>query len=303
MAHPPQPLRVLVVDDDAMVRELLAVMLEAEGHAVSCADSGDSALSQLNQPAEPPDIVLADIQMPGATGAQLARKLRRVCGPQTLLLAMSGSDPRAAAISLYDGFLLKPFTAQQFAVALASVKPVKHTPASTTQKRVRPQRVLRGSPIPTALSSLSASDADPASNNGMDAHPQLAQSPAPAELLANNSVSADAILNEKIYEQLTSSMPASQLREMYAMCINDARQRIANMRDLALTGDRVRLSREAHSIKGGAGMLGATELYILAAQLETTPPGSQTEPFAEVNSLDKLAAACDRLERILASRA
>jgi chemotaxis protein histidine kinase CheA len=91
---------------------------------------------------------------------------------------------------------------------------------------------------------------------------------------------------------------------MYTMCLNDARQRIANMRALARAGDRTRLSREAHSIKGSAGMLGATELYTLAAQLEAfSPIPCQTEPLAEVNSLDKLAAACDRLERILASRA
>jgi CheY-like chemotaxis protein/HPt (histidine-containing phosphotransfer) domain-containing protein len=287
MAHPPQPLRVLVVDDDAMVRELLAFTLEAEGYAVSGADSGDSALALLGQPGPPPQVILADIQMPGTTGAQLARKLRRACVPQTLLLAMSGSDPQADAISPYDGFLLKPFTARQFAAALASVKRGPRTPASAAAK-AKPR--TRPSPIPGSLTSIAASAAHPASNNGM----------ASAAAILNDA----AILNEKIYEQLASSMPASQLREMYVMCLNDARQRIANMRDLARAGDRARLSREAHSIKGGAGMLGATELYTLAEQLETIPPGpSQTDPFAEVNSLDKLADACDRLERILASRA
>jgi CheY-like chemotaxis protein len=270
-----------------MVRELLAVTLEAEGYSVAPADSGDSALALLGQPGPPPQVILADIQMPGTTGAQLARKLRRACAPKTVLLAMSGSDPRAAAISLYDGFLLKPFTARQFAAALASVKPGPHTPTSATAKakpRTRPQ------PIPGSLTSIAASAPHPVSNNGM----------ASAAAIFNDAT----ILNEKIYQQLASSMPVSQLREMYLMCLNDARQRIANMRDLARAGDRVRLSREAHSIKGGAGMLGATELYTLAAQLETTPTApSQTQPFTEVNSLDKLAAACDRLERILASRA
>jgi CheY-like chemotaxis protein len=281
MAHPPQSLRVLVVDDDAMVRELLAFTLEAEGYAVSGADSGDSALALLGQSGPPPQVVLADIQMPGTTGAQLARKLRRACAPRTLLLAMSGSAPNPKTISLYDGFLLKPFTAQQFAAALAPGKPGPHTLSSAAAK-AKPR--TRPSPIPGSLTSIAASAPHPASNNVM--------------------ASAAAILNEKIYEQLASSMPASQLREMYVMCLNDARQRIANMRTLARAGDRARLSREAHSIKGGAGMLGATELYTLAAQLETAPAApSQTEPFTEVNSLDKLAVACDRLERILASRA
>jgi hypothetical protein len=51
-------------------------------------------------------------------------------------------------------------------------------------------------------------------------------------------------------------------------------------------------------------MLGATEMYTLAAQLEAeTRDSTQTGPFSPVNYLDDLAAACDRLERILGSRA
>jgi HPt (histidine-containing phosphotransfer) domain-containing protein len=131
---------------------------------------------------------------------------------------------------------------------------------------------------------------------------QPAQSPASAGVILGNAPTP--VLNEKIYEQLVTSMPAPQLREMYAMCLNDARERIAAMRTLARAGERLRFSREAHSIKGGSGMLGATEMYTLAAQLEAeTRDSTQTEPFSAVNSLDELSAACDRLERILASRA
>jgi HPt (histidine-containing phosphotransfer) domain-containing protein len=88
------------------------------------------------------------------------------------------------------------------------------------------------------------------------------------------------------------------------MCVNDARVRIAAMRAMLAAGDLAHLVREAHAIKGGCGMLGATELYAMAAKLETG--GLQTGESAgvrAVNLLDELAAACDRLERILGSRA
>jgi HPt (histidine-containing phosphotransfer) domain-containing protein len=62
--------------------------------------------------------------------------------------------------------------------------------------------------------------------------------------------------------------------------------------------DTGQLRREAHSIKGGCGMLGATELHSMAAALETGPTGEEPD----VNSLDELSAACDRLERMLRSR-
>jgi HPt (histidine-containing phosphotransfer) domain-containing protein len=111
------------------------------------------------------------------------------------------------------------------------------------------------------------------------------------------------VLNETIYRQLASTVPADQLHEMYAMCVDDARRRIAGMRRLAKDHDSAKFMREAHAIKGGCGMLGATELHRMAAELEShgleETPGQAVE---DVNSLDELSAACDRLERMLGSR-
>jgi HPt (histidine-containing phosphotransfer) domain-containing protein len=96
---------------------------------------------------------------------------------------------------------------------------------------------------------------------------------------------------------------------MYALCVADARKRIALMRQLAVERNAVLFVREAHAIKGSSGMLGATELRTLAASLELRGLDlSDTEPeqdinSQDVNSLDELSAACDRLERILGSRA
>ena len=134
MTSQPSPIRVLVVDDDAMSLELLTVLLEGEGYAVQSAESGESALALLRQSASAPDLVLADVQMPGTTGAQLARELRRVCGPATHLLAMSGSQPARAIVSRFDGFLLKPFKMQEVAAALKPQYPVLE-PINAKKKR------------------------------------------------------------------------------------------------------------------------------------------------------------------------
>ena len=127
--------------------------------------------------------------------------------------------------------------------------------------------------------------------------------PQSSEAVASGSAPVNLVLNEKIYQQLAGSMPQQQLLEMYAMCLNDARERIAGMRVLVAEHDKVRFRREAHSIKGGCGMLGATELHRMAAVLESD--GLESGPAEEaqdVNSLDELSAACDRLERMLRSR-
>ncbi len=288
MPSPPIPTRVLVVDDDPMSLELLCVLLDSEGYAVQSADSGEAALALLHQGTSPPDLVLTDVQMPGTTGASLAGKFRRACGPATILLAMSGSQAPKKEISKFDGFLMKPFRMQEVAAALGSRSPI---PASSPARR-------KLVPISEPVSSAPARKR--ASKKSMDSRIHEMRS---SEAVAGGDPSGDPILNEKIYQQLVASMPPQQLLEMYSMCLNDARDRIAGMRRLLAAHDKPRFIREAHSIKGGCGMLGATELHRMAAGLESgSPESTEAGDARDVNSLDELSAACDRLERMLRSR-
>jgi CheY-like chemotaxis protein len=288
------PARVLVVDDDAMSRELLGALLEAEGYAVESAESGEAALELLGHGDPAPNLVLADVQMPGITGSVFAGKLRRACGRSTLLLAMSGSQPPETTVSRFDGFLLKPFKMAEIAAALAAAPPVRDKEPEKRGKWV----VVRGSAgaaqTPRKLVSIDAPMADAASRERMGSPVQDAL---PAEPVTDKPV-----LNEKIYQQLARSMPAKQLRELYAMCVNDARARIATMHRLADAHDGAQFLREAHAIKGGCGMLGATELHGMAAALEKNGLEAAAPEEQEVYSLDELTAACDRLERMLGSR-
>jgi CheY-like chemotaxis protein len=288
MPSPPIPTRVLVVDDDPMSLELLSVLLDSEGYAVESADSGEAALALLHQGASAPDLVLTDVQMPGTTGASLAGELRKACGPATILLAMSGSQPPKKAISKFDGFLMKPFRMQEVAAALRTRNPA---PASSPTKR---KLVSISEPLSSAPTRKRASK----KVMGSQIHEMRS-----SEAVAADSPSGDPILNEKIYQQLVASMSPQQLFEMYSMCLNDARDRIAGMRKLLAAHDRPPFIREAHAIKGGCGMLGATELHRMAAGLESgSLESTEAGDARDVNSLDELSAACDRLERMLRSR-
>jgi CheY-like chemotaxis protein len=112
------PVRVLIVDDDALSREVLALLLNGAGYATEEVDSGDSALRHLQTTRLLPDVVLADLQMPGTTGGELARRLRDLCGPATILLAMSATKPDDGSDREFNGFLQKPFTMETFAAAI-----------------------------------------------------------------------------------------------------------------------------------------------------------------------------------------
>lgn len=242
MKNQSTPLRILVVDDDALSREVLALLLEHAGYVVSTADSGDAAIRQLSStPALLPHVVLADIQMPGTTGGALARALRD-CSGQSLLLAMSGSYPGDDLICEFDGLLLKPFTMEELAAAIAAA----------------------GTHIEAA-------------------HSEFRQ--------------GQLSLDESIYEKLTSSMRAERLQQLYTLFLTDTEERITRMQQLASNHDDALFRKEAHAIKGSAGMVGAIELQTLAAQLEED--GLRANHVA---SLDELMVGCDRLRRILMAR-
>jgi CheY-like chemotaxis protein len=115
--------RLLMVDDDALSRELFSLLLRQKGYAVEAVSSGEAALQHLQAQHALPEVVLTDMQMPGIAGADLALQLRSLYGTQMMLLAMSGSEPRRADKQAFDGFLLKPFTVDQLAATISGCAP------------------------------------------------------------------------------------------------------------------------------------------------------------------------------------
>lgn len=247
MKNANMPLRILVVDDDALSRDVLALLLAHAGFVVETVDSGDAAVQHLStSSAPPPGVVLADIQMPGTTGSALAHALRGCCGAETLLLAMSGSLPGEEVTRAFDALLLKPFMIEDLNAAIA-------------------------------------------------AHGTRASGPASAR--AGTAPQNLTLLNETIYKKLAASMRRDRLQQLYALCLEDIGARIARMRQTASNKEDAAFRRDAHAIRGGAGMVGAVELQMLAQNLEEG--GIKANHVA---SLDELIFACERLRLILLAR-
>lgn len=130
------PVSVLVIDDDALSREVLTLLLDAAGYIAEEADSGEAAISQLQSANSIPQVILTDLQMPGIAGDELARRLRSLCGPATTLLAMSATSPENGSVQNFDSFLLKPFSMDAFTTALAGTHPQATTHSRKTDTPV-----------------------------------------------------------------------------------------------------------------------------------------------------------------------
>jgi DNA-binding response OmpR family regulator len=102
---------ILVVDDDPVIVNLLRVNFEMEGYLVVTAISGAMGLEQAE--AVHPDLVVADVMMPGMDGLELARRLRANEGTQSvpvLLLSAKAQDTDIArGRSVATDYMTKPF--------------------------------------------------------------------------------------------------------------------------------------------------------------------------------------------------
>ena len=115
------PTRILVVDDERRNRDLLEVLLVADGHDVVTASCGEDALAMLA--AEPVDLVLLDVMMPGMDGYQVVSRIRgeQATGhiPVVLISALDDSSSRAHGLRAgAQAFVTKPINRAEIAACV-----------------------------------------------------------------------------------------------------------------------------------------------------------------------------------------
>ncbi len=113
-------MRVLVVEDEVRLADLLRAGLKAEGFAVDVTGDGIDAVWRATEVAY--DVIVLDIMLPGKNGVEVCRELRRtgVATPILMLTARTGDNEHAEALNVgADDFLPKPFS---FVVLIAHLR-------------------------------------------------------------------------------------------------------------------------------------------------------------------------------------
>jgi DNA-binding NtrC family response regulator len=126
--------RILVVDDDLAIREMVAMALEKSGYKVERADGYASAREALR--GGRPDLIVSDIYMPGGNGLDLLQEVQAAPNPPPMILMTAKGTIETAALAIKDGvfdYLAKPFDLDAM---LGRVKA-----ALTSVEAVLPQRV------------------------------------------------------------------------------------------------------------------------------------------------------------------
>lgn len=105
--HPHRPCTVLIVDDDAGIRDACAEALTDEGYSVRAARDGVAGLAALD---EDPDVIVLDLLMPRMDGWEFLRELRGMeAHARTPVLLLTATSSRGASLAGAQAILRKPF--------------------------------------------------------------------------------------------------------------------------------------------------------------------------------------------------
>ena len=112
MSSTPPP-RILVVDDDPALAEMLGIVLRGEGLEPSFVADGDAALGAFRR--ERPDVVLLDLMLPGTDGIEVCRQIRAESGTPVIMLTAKGdtTDVVRGLEAGADDYVVKPFKAKE----------------------------------------------------------------------------------------------------------------------------------------------------------------------------------------------
>lgn len=123
-------MRVLVVDDEPMVREVVTRYLERDGFDVTSASTGTEALTSVGE--SMPDLVVLDLMLPGVNGMEILSRLRAMGDvPVILLTARAEESDRVLGLELgADDYVVKPFSPRELAARVRTV--LRRTAKTTT---------------------------------------------------------------------------------------------------------------------------------------------------------------------------
>lgn len=130
--------RILVVDDEEDLCEILGFNLESEGFVVDIAHSGEEALKLLNQGY---DLILLDVMMEGMSGFKMAEKVRKERGLSLPIIFLTAKDTENDMLTGFslggDDYISKPFSIKEVCARVKAVlKRTAHQDVSEKKKRI-----------------------------------------------------------------------------------------------------------------------------------------------------------------------
>lgn len=256
-----RPLRVLVVDDNPTNRLVATKMLKDFDIQTDTACDGAEAVtaaSRFNY-----DLILMDVRMPEMDGFQATRTIRARSERRSdvPIIAFTANafmeDIRACREAGMNDFVVKPARKKALVETILRVLP---TPSAAVEK------------LPAAPPLQPSHEMEPLASLPLDV--EVAREPA---------------FENEAYTELLDEIGEAAAREIHDVFISETTARLKLLRELSLDRERIKIGREAHSLKSAAGTFGYRRLANLALALEKDALRLSQQEYVEL--LDNIDAA------------
>jgi CheY-like chemotaxis protein/HPt (histidine-containing phosphotransfer) domain-containing protein len=247
-----RPLRVLIADDNPTNRLVAARMLKDFEIQTDTACDGAEAVTAATRFSY--DLILMDVRMPEMDGLQATRVIR-------------AREERLPAVPII-AFTANAFPEDIKACHEAGMNDFVVKPA---RKRAMVEAILRVLPEPKPEDMLSEHPAPPLAPT-----PEVPAGPV-------------SVFDREVFEELIREIGEEAASEIHAVFTAETEVRLKSFRELPLEQERIRIGREAHSLKSSAGTFGYCELASLAEKLEQDARWLADGEYREL--LDRIDAA------------
>ena len=257
MAPAAHRIRVLVVEDNPVNREVARGLLNKRGHHIITVNDGEQAVAEWKK--NPYDLVLMDIQMPvmdGHTATRHIRAVEKIQGGHIPIIAMTahalkGTEEECLSYGM-DGYISKPLNRERF---LALVENFGR-PAAVSKAAAPP-------PAAEGITGLAAGAPVPAP--GLGSALVSAEAPAAAPLTVGEE--ASPLVQFKKMAEHVGADPETQ-QQVVNLCLQALAAKLPQLRLAIERDDLAAIQRISHYLRGSLGMLGLPALVKLGEEIE-----------------------------------
>jgi PAS domain S-box-containing protein len=254
------PFQILIVDDNAVNRQILLLMLERLGYKGDAVANGLEGVHALERQAY--DLVFMDIQMPIMDGLTACGHIRQMPDREPWIIGLSANafkESRETALSAgMDDYLTKPLQIEDLVATLQRTSEHLQLDQSYSEQ-TKPELLSRN------LKSLTKKLLDSPKVQFNDIHKSI--TPSSIYMQLDSSISGLAVINASTLNILEQCIGKEALDQIIDSYLKDSAQAIAKMRQALEQLDFAQISFENHSFKGGSGTLGADRVVAICKEL------------------------------------
>ncbi|MFG0287474.1 MAG: PAS domain-containing protein [Rhodopirellula sp. JB044] len=283
-----QPLRVLVAEDGVTNQHVIAGLLRSLGHECSIASDGRETLSKWRS--ETYDVILMDMHMPVMDGLEATVEIRQQeMGTDqhipiiALTAAAMAEDARLCREAGMDDYLTKPIRRRKLHRALEVIHPIGAAAAVSSSVSVG-----------SGAAFTSSKTVDNQSGITVEGSPRFARSPESADRLVLGNKHAGCLDLDSARSRIPGGV--SGVLRLAAVFKEECQSLLELLETDISTGDNDSARRNAHTLKGACGLLGAKQLQTAAGEIEEAGrEGRLSDPDEAGTLLQSLQTEANRV--------